>query len=203
MIGPTWTPREFLSDAVTVARRLLGQYLVHKTPEGLCAGRIVETEAYGCTYDGVADDGSHSFRGLTGRTAPMFHKGGISYVYLIYGMYSCFNVVTGPSGQGQAVLVRAVEPVIGMELMAGRRKAKKLGKNLTNGPGKLCQAFGITRVHNELDLTGPGLYIAHDDTGSAVDIVQTTRINIDYAAHGKYFPWRFYINDNPYVSKVL
>ncbi len=87
MIGPIWTPREFLSDAVTVAQRLLGQYLVHKTPEGLCAGRIVETEAYGCTCDGVADDGSHSFRGLTGRTAPMFHRGGISYVYLIYGMY--------------------------------------------------------------------------------------------------------------------
>lgn len=118
-------------------------------------------------------------------------------------MYSCFNVVTGPSGQGQAVLVRAVEPVIGMELMAGRRKAKKLGKNLTNGPGKLCQAFGITRVQNELDLTGPVLYIAHDDTESAIDIVQTTRINIDYATHGKSFPWRFYINDNPYVSKVL
>ena len=203
MIGSAWTPKEFLSDAVAVAPKLLGQYLVHQTPDGLCAGRIVETEAYGCTYGGVADDGSHSFRGLTSRTAPMFHSGGISYVYLIYGMYSCFNVVTGPSGQGQAVLVRAVEPVIGMDLMAGRRKAKKLGKNLTNGPGKLCQAFGITREQNELDLTGACLYIAHSDTVSAVDIVQTTRINIDYATYGKHFPWRFYIKDNPYVSKVL
>lgn len=202
MIGSRWTPDEFLSDAVDIAPKLLGQYLVHDTPEGRCAGRIVETEAYGCRYKGAVDDGSHSFKGMTRRTAPMFHVGGISYVYLIYGMYSCFNVVTGPAGQGQAVLIRAVEPVIGLELMAGRRKAKKLGRNLTNGPGKLCQAFGITREQNELDLTASGLYLAHSENESAFDIVQTTRINIDYATYGKHFPWRFYINDNPYVSKV-
>lgn len=202
MIGSVWTPDEFLSDATAVAPRLLGQYLVHDTPEGLCAGLIVETEAYGCTYEGSADDGSHSFKGMTRRTAPMFHAGGISYVYLIYGMYSCFNVVTGLAGQGQAVLIRALEPVIGLDLMAERRKAKKIGRNLTNGPGKLCQALGITREQNELDLSISGLYLAHSDTESAFDIVQTTRINIDYATHGKHFPWRFYINGNPYVSKV-
>lgn len=101
MIGRRWRADEFCVDASLLAPRLLGQYVIHETPQGICSGRIVETEAYGGSYDGFPDDGAHSFRGLTKRTAPMFHAGGISYVYLIYGMYCCFNVVAGPEGKGQ------------------------------------------------------------------------------------------------------
>ena len=156
MTGRKWRADEFCVDASVLASRLLGQYLIHETPQGLCSGLIVETEAYGGCYDGFADDGAHSFHGLTKRTAPMFHAGGISYVYLIYGMYCCFNVVAGPEGQGQAVLIRAVEPAEGTPLMVQRRKAKKVSKNLTNGPGKLCQALAITK--NEYGLEGSTVY---------------------------------------------
>ena len=197
-----WTADEFAEDASVLAPRLLGQYLVHETPQGTCIGRIVETEAYGCQYDGFDDDGAHSFKGLTKRTAPMFHAGGISYVYLIYGMYSCFNIVTGPEGSGQAVLIRAAEPVKGLEAMKERRRAAKDIRGLMNGPGKLCQAMAITRQENGLPLTAAPLYLAHPEKESSVPVVTTTRINIDYAVHGKHFPWRFYIKDNPYVSKV-
>jgi DNA-3-methyladenine glycosylase len=100
MTGRKWRADEFCVDASVLAPRLLGQYLIHETPQGLCSGLIVETEAYGGCYDGFPDDGAHSFHGLTKRTAPMFHAGGISYVYLIYGMYCCFNVVAGPEGRG-------------------------------------------------------------------------------------------------------
>lgn len=202
MTGRRWTADEFSVPASLLAPRLLGQYIVHETPQGICSGRIVETEAYGGCYDGFPDDGAHSFRGLTRRTAPMFHVGGISYVYLIYGMYCCFNIVAGPEGEGQAVLIRAIEPVEGTGLMVQRRKAKKISKNLTNGPGKLCQALAITRDQNSLDLTGDELYLVQPSRQEPFSIVQTTRINIDYAERGKYFPWRFYIKDNPYVSKV-
>ena len=117
----------------------------------------------------------------------MFHAGGISYVYLIYGMYCCFNVVAGPEGEGQAVLILAIEPIC---------------RNLTNGPGKLCQAMAITREENALDLTSSCLYIAHPEEEVPFTVAVSPRIHIDYAVHGKYFPWRFYIQDNPYVSKV-
>ena len=197
-----WTDDEFCIDASQLAPRLLGQYLIHETPQGLCSGRIVETEAYGGCYNGFPDDGAHSFRGLTKRTAPMFHAGGISYVYLIYGMYCCFNVVAGPEGEGQAVLIRAIEPVCGRDLMVVRRKLKKVGKNLTNGPGKLCQAMAITRDENALELTASRLYLAHPEEEVPFTVAVSPRIHIDYAVHGKYFPWRFYIQDNPYVSKV-
>lgn len=197
-----WTADEFTEDASVLAPRLLGQYLVHETPQGTCIGRIVETEAYGCAYNDFADDGAHSFKGLTKRTAPMFRAGGISYVYLIYGMYCCFNIVTGPAGSGQAVLIRAAEPVNGLELMQERRRAAKNARSLMNGPGKLCQAMAITRQDNGLPLTAGPLYIAHPEKELSFQVVTTTRINIDYAVHGKHFPWRFYIKDNPYVSKV-
>lgn len=202
MIGRRWRADEFCVDASLLAPRLLGQYVIHETPQGICSGRIVETEAYGGSYDGFPDDGAHSFRGLTKRTAPMFHAGGISYVYLIYGMYCCFNVVAGPEGKGQAVLIRAIEPICGTDLMAARRKARKAGKNLTNGPGKLCQAMAITREENALDLTSSCLYIAHPEEEIPFTVAVSPRIHIDYAVHGKYFPWRFYIQDNPYASKV-
>lgn len=201
MMSTKWHRDEYMGTAVEVAPRLLGQYLVHCADGVVYAGRIVETEAYGGTYRGKADDGAHSFKGLTKRTAPMFAAGGMSYVYLIYGMYHCVNVVTAPEGEAQAVLIRAVEPAAGIEQMLKNRGMTAIKPNVTNGPGKLCQAMAITRAQNKLDLCGNELYILHPDEKCRFQMGRSTRKNIDYAAEGKYFPWRFYIQDNPYVSR--
>lgn len=196
-----WTAAQYAVAAREAAPRLLGQYLIHKTDRTVYAGRIVETEAYGGTWYGKADDGSHAFHGLTKRTAPMFHVGGIAYVYLIYGMYHCVNIVTGPEGEGQAVLIRAVEPIEGTAAMLENRHMTVLKPNVTNGPGKLCRAMAITLDQNQLDLTGPELFVASPAEQRHPSIMRSSRIHIDYAVHGKSFPWRFYIQDNPYVSK--
>lgn len=198
--GCRWSKAQFAEAAKEVAPALLGQYLVHETAQGILAGRIVETEAYGGTYRRQADDGSHAFHGLTARTEPMFRAGGYSYVYLIYGMYCCMNIVTGPAGEGQAVLIRAIEPVVGTSLMLSNRHMGTLAVRLTNGPGKLCMAMAIDRSQNGLDLcTGP-LYIAEPRTKQPIIMKRSARINIDYAIKGKYFPWRYYIKGNPYIS---
>lgn len=195
-----WTKEEYQDEASAVAPKLLGQYLIHCTAETTYVGRIVETEAYGGTYRRMADDGAHSFRGLTKRTEPMFCAGGISYVYLIYGMYHCVNIVTGPKGSGQAVLIRAIEPVSGIEHMLENRRMQSVKPAVSNGPGKLCRAMNITLAQNRLDLCSSELCVAHPDRKLQFSIVRTTRINIEYAVKGKKFPWRFYIKDNPYVS---
>lgn len=195
-----WTKEEYQERASVVAPKLLGQYLIHRTAETTYIGRIVETEAYGGSYRRMADDGAHSFRGLTKRTEPMFCAGGVSYVYLIYGMYHCVNIVTGPEGSGQAVLIRAVEPVAGIEHMLENRCMEAVKPAVSNGPGKLCRAMDITLAQNRLDLCGSELYIARPAEQPRFAVVRTTRINIDYAVKGKQFPWRFYIKDNPYVS---
>lgn len=196
-----WEKEEFAAPPVATARRLLGQYLVHRDGAATYIGRIVETEAYGGTYRRHGDDGCHAFKGLTKRTAPLFQAGGISYVYLIYGMYHCVNAVCGPAGIGQAVLIRAVEPIEGIEAMLVNRKAEKVTPNLTNGPGKLCLAMHITLAQNAVDLTGDVLFVAHPAKRRRFTIEKSVRKNIDYATYGKYFPWRFFIKDNPYVSK--
>ncbi|ERT58671.1 DNA-3-methyladenine glycosylase [Megasphaera vaginalis (ex Srinivasan et al. 2021)] len=201
MIQSRWQREEFAEGAVVLARALLGSYLVRHTAQAHFVGRIVETEAYGGTYDGKIDDGSHASRGRTKRTAPMFEAGGIAYVYLIYGMYHCFNIVTGPRDTAEAVLIRAVEPVDGISAMLTNRKAEKFSVNLTNGPGKLCRAMDITLAQNGVGLCGDGLYLLHDDGSESVDIAVSRRRNIEYAAAGKQFPWRFYLRDNPFVSK--
>lgn len=145
-----WTKAEYQERASVVAPKLLGQYLIHCTAETTYIGRIVETEAYGGSYRRMADDGAHSFRGLTKRTEPMFCAGGVSYVYLIYGMYHCVNIVTGPEGSGQAVLIRAVEPVAGIEHMLENRRMQAVKPAVSNGPGKLCRAMDITLAQNRL-----------------------------------------------------
>lgn len=195
-----WKKEEFQEKACVVAPKLLGQYLIHRTEDETYIGRIVETEAYGGTYRRQDDDGAHSFRGLTKRTEPMFCAGGIAYVYLIYGMYYCMNVVTAPAGSGQAVLIRAVEPIAGKNAMMKNRHMTRLKPGISNGPGKLCNAMKITMAHNKADLCGDSLYIAHPDEAVRFSIVRTPRIHIDYAVKGKLFPWRYYIKDNPYVS---
>ncbi len=178
------------------ASALLGAQLVSDTPEGRVAGRIVEVEAYG----GAADGGSHISRAVTERTKIMAGRPGLAYVYLIYGMHHCLNVVAHEDGEAGAVLVRAVEPLEGLALMEARRGTARV-RDLCNGPGKLCQAFGITKRHNGHCLASPPLYIVPGARPAAAEIAVAPRINIDYAGEAKDWLWRFYLSGNPYVSR--
>lgn len=185
-------PREFyLQPTVEAARALLGKILVHRTDKGVIAGRIVETEAYGTN-----DPACHACRGMTKRNAVMFGEPGHAYVYFTYGMHYCFNAVTAPEGVGEAVLIRAVEPLEGVEIMKTHRRTSVL-TNLASGPGKLCEAFGLDRSHNGLDLTNSELMIVQDDY-VVEEVVTTTRVGIREATD---YPWRFYIEGNPHVSR--
>lgn len=178
-------PREFYDrDTTLVARELLGKLLVHRIGAELRIGRIVETEA----YLGPHDLAAHSARGLTERTRVMFGPPGHAYVYLIYGMHHCFNVVTQAEGQASAVLIRALEPVQHLGLRA-------------QGPGLLCKAMGIDRRHNGADLCGDTLFIADDGQLPAPRIVKRPRIGVDYAGHWARRLLRFYVKNNPHVSK--
>ncbi|MDR0320015.1 MAG: DNA-3-methyladenine glycosylase [Treponema sp.] len=176
----------FNQPTFDLAQSLLGKCLVF----GGLRGIIVETEAY------LKDDpGCHASRGLTIRNAPMFGPAGQTYVYLIYGMYHCLNIVGGKKGEGEAVLIRALEPVDGIALMQRKRKTKKI-ENLCNGPGKLTQAFGITRKHNNLSLLEGPLYVYNSKLKP--EIVRTTRIGLSV---GKELELRFFIKGNGFVSK--
>ena len=193
--------REFYErDPLTVAKELLGKTLVYETPEGIYSGKIVETEA----YLGPEDKASHAYGGCrTGRTETQFGPKGHAYVYLIYGMYYCFNTTAGKIPEKpEAVFFRALEPLEGIELMKkSRPTARGNVANLANGPGRLCMAMGITKKLNAVDLCAPPFYIRDDGlTVADGDIVQATRIGVDYADEWKTKPWRFYIKDNPFVS---
>ncbi|MFT9849257.1 DNA-3-methyladenine glycosylase [Aneurinibacillus sp. REN35] len=199
-------PRDFYNrDTLIVARELLGKHLVHIVDGIAREGRIVEVEA----YIGPEDKGAHTYNGRrTPRNEVMYGPPGYAYVYLIYGMYNCVNTVTNEAERPEAVLIRALEPVQGIPLMAQARfgRSQSLTSrekiSLTNGPGKLCQALGITRAHNGFDLCGDALFITEpSDAAEEVDIVETTRVNIDYAEEAALYPWRFYIKDNPFISR--
>jgi DNA-3-methyladenine glycosylase len=181
------------ATADTVAPRLLGCYLLREFNGKQLIGKIVETEAYD-----QADAASHSFKGQTARTAVMFGPPGYLYVYFTYGMHYCCNVVTGQAGNGSAVLLRAVEPLEGQEIMALNRQGRS-DEQLTNGPAKLCQAFGINKTSNGHDLRQPPLQLILQPAVKSEHIVQTSRIGISQA---KAVPWRFYLKDNPFVSKL-
>ena len=187
----------FGEDTVTLARKLLGALLVHRTPDGFAGGMIVETEA----YVGAIDKACHAYQNRSERTEIMYHDGGVAYVYLIYGMHYCFNVVTGPAGEGNAVLIRALEPVIGLDLMCRRRRTKQF-TNLCSGPGKVCQALAITKEEYGLDLCVPAspLRIVRFRHIPDNRIVSSPRINVAYAEEAAAWPWRFYIRNNIYVS---
>lgn len=190
-------PRDFyLRPATELAPLLLGKRLCRDTPEGRLTGRIVEVEA----YVGPEDRGAHSFGGRrTARTAVQFGPGGFAYVYLIYGMHCLFNIVAAEAEQPQVVLIRALEPVEGLELMArGRGRISEL----CSGPGKLCAALGITRELNGADLCAGPLYLEDAPALPPERIAVSPRINIDYAGEYRDVPWRFYEADSPYVSKV-
>lgn len=193
-------PRQFYRrDAITVSKELLGKILVHKSSIGTTAGKIVETEA----YLGPEDQAAHSSGGRrTARNEVMFRHKGYAYVYFIYGLYHCFNVTAGNvPGKPEAVLIRALEPVAGEQIMAKRRGPKIRNQvNLTNGPSKLCMAMDITRSHNATNLTFPPLYIKDALPIPQKDIVEKMRIGVDYAGEWKNKPWRFYIRGNAFVS---
>jgi DNA-3-methyladenine glycosylase len=187
-------------DTITVARELLGKILVHESVEGTTEGRIVETEAY-C---GPEDQAAHSSGGRrTPRNEVMYGEKGHAYVYFIYGMYFCVNITAGHMlGKPEAVLLRALEPVAGEKIMAKRRGVNGgRASNLAGGPGRLCAAMGITKAQNKLDVTVPPLYIKNASPVSSEDIVETTRVGVDYAGEWKNSPWRFYIKGNKYISK--
>jgi DNA-3-methyladenine glycosylase len=193
--------REFYKkDVTTVAKELLGKIIVHELPEGITAGRIVETEV----YRGPEDKAAHSYGGRrTARNEVMYGEKGHAYVYFIYGMYFCINITAGNlPGKPEAVLIRAIDPVAGEEIMAKRRHVIHGSKaNLTNGPGRLCMAMDITKAQNKIDLTAPPLYIKDATPVHQEEIVETTRIGIDYAGEWKNSLWRFYIKENRNVSK--
>jgi DNA-3-methyladenine glycosylase len=184
---------------IKVARDILGKFLVRKIGGKMLAGKIVETEG----YVGSSDLASHASRGKTARTALMFGPPGYAYVYLVYGLNYCFNVVTEGENYPAAVLIRAVEPADGIDLMRRHRHSPRDDKNITNGPGKLCQALKIDKKFNDTDLTGNVLWI--EDRGLKIkssDIVSAKRVGVDYARQYKNKPWRFYLRGNPFVSKL-
>lgn len=195
------------TDALTLSKELLGKVLVHNVNDKVLKGIIVETEA----YIGAIDKASHAYGGRrTTRTETLYGEPGIVYVYSIYGMYHCFNVICGEKDIAEGVLIRGLEPLEGLEEMSFNRfkqpyeelKKAKI-KNLTNGPSKLCIAMNIDKSNNTKELIKENfLYIEdHNIEVLPSNIIETTRIGIDYAEEAIDFPWRFYIKDNPFVSK--
>ncbi len=190
-------PREFYARPVlVVARESIGKLLVHRTPEGVAAGRIVEAEA----YRGPLDLAAHSSRGLTKRTAAMFGPPGYAYVYFLYGTCWAMNLVVASEGEPHAVLIRALEPVIGIELMARRRHKPPHSRDLANGPGKLTQALAITGADYGRDLCGDELYLEEPHERRTFRIGRSPRINVHYAGAWAERPWRFYERGSRYVS---
>jgi DNA-3-methyladenine glycosylase len=193
----------FDKPTLELSKALLGMELIHETNEGVTSGIITEVEAY-C---GVADKGCHSYGGRrTKRTEVMFGPPGYAYVYFIYGMYYCFNVVSGEVGSPEAILVRALKPIQGIPLMA-RRRGMNIGETdstrrltnlhinkLTGGPGRLAQAMGITKEQYGWNLSDSSLYIGSGSHAiNPKRIVTGPRINIDYAEEAKDYPWRFWV----------
>jgi DNA-3-methyladenine glycosylase len=188
--------REFYARPVlAVARELVGKILVHRSARGEARGRIVEVEA----YRGPEDRAAHSFCGRrTRRTEVMYGAAGHAYVFLLYGLHWNFNVVTAGIGQPEAVLIRAVQPVSGIELMAARRGLPADAVDLTNGPGKVCQAFGIDKQHYGADLTASELHI---EDAPRIRTARSERIGVEYAGDWARRPWRFFDPKSRFVSQ--
>lgn len=195
----------YAKNALELANDLLGKVLVHKVDGNILKGKIVETEA----YIAAIDKASHAYNGRkTERVAPLYEKAGTTYVYFIYGMHYCFNVVAGKKGEAEGVLIRGLEPIEGLDYMAKIRNDKKYSeltkaqkRNLTNGPSKLCKALSINKNNNCESLIGNNNLYIEDIGYNDFEIVRDKRVGIDYAEEAKDFLWRFYIKDNEWVSK--
>lgn len=183
----------YCRSGLTVARDLIGKQLVHNSPEGTTKGIIVEVEA----YMGHQDAAAHSYRApSTGRTAIQYGPGGYAYIYTIYGLHTCMNVVANHENCPEAILIRALQPTAGIDLMRRRRHQSS---DLCNGPGRLSQAMDITKEHYGADLCADVLYIESvEDT--MPEIVATKRINVDYAGEAADYLWRFVLKDSAFVS---
>ncbi|MDI6785598.1 MAG: DNA-3-methyladenine glycosylase [bacterium] len=182
----------FKRNTLIVAQDLLGKYLVRVCNNKLI-GKIVETEAYMSSNDPAC----HAAKKRTSRNEIMYQDAGVLYIYLIYGMYYCLNIVTEEEGKPCAVLIRALEPIEGMQQMMEYRKTQKI-KNLTNGPSKLCQALNINKKYNGIDISGDNFYLTNGEVED-FEIVKASRIGIKVGTENL---WRFYIKDNPFVSKT-
>ena len=197
---PKKLKRDFYTrNLLIVARELLGKTLVKKSSSKILSGKIVEVEAYHGDYD----QASHAFKGKTKRNEVMFNEGGYLYVYFTYGAHFCANIVVGKEGKGIAVLIRALEPVEGIDKMIKNRFRRKLihdieKYNLTNGPGKLCKAFGIKRNDNGTDLTGNEIFILNQPKLRSKEIGVSKRIGITRSVD---LQWRFFIKGNQFVSR--
>src|SRR5829696_1834021 len=184
-------------DVLTIAKELLGKILVTKWDNEITSGRIVETEAYA----GELDQASHASKGRTERTEVMYGSGGKAYVYLCYGIHQMFNIVTSKEGEPHAILIRAIEPIEGKEIMLERTGKKKWDNTVTSGPGRVGKAFGFHISQCGLSLAGDELYIADD--GYKVkesDIISSPRVGVDYAGEHAEWHYRFYLKDSIYVS---
>jgi len=193
------TRKFFIRPVLVVAKDLLGKVLIKKDGNRVLAARIIEVEA----YDGKVDKASHSFNGKTKRNEVMFNEGGYFYVYFTYGAHFCCNVVTGKRNNGEAVLIRAVEPLLGINKMIENRfgralKSEKEIYNLTSGPGKVCKAFGFNIEHSGLDLTNSSVFIVNQPKLKKNMIGVSKRIGITKSVS---LPWRFFEIGNPYLSK--
>ncbi len=199
----------FRQDAITVARNLLGKYLVREYDDKKIITKIVETEA----YMGIEDKAAHVFGDRrTERTEPLYQDGGHIYVYLIYGMYHCLNISANIEGIPECLLIRAVEPISEIDEISQNRYSKDYKdlssyqrKNICNGPGKLCKALKIDKNLNFESILGNKLYIIDnvnlDNESNQFEIIESKRVNIDYAEEAKDYLWRYYIKDNKHVSK--
>jgi len=196
-LSPKLDKEFYLNNSKILARKLLGKTLVLRTKGQVLAGKIVETEA----YLGVRDAASHSYRGrVTPRNKIMFEDGGLVYIYLIYGMYFCFNIVSNKRGIPEAVFIRALEPLSGVSLMRKNNMGVKSGKMLTNGPCRWTRSFGIDKSFLGEKIYGRRIYITANKDISPAEIIKTKRIGVDFAKEAKDWPLRFYVKDNPFVS---
>lgn len=187
------------ADTLGIAQALLGKKLVTTFDGITTSGIICETEAY-C---GIEDRGCHAYNNrFTERTKVMYNEGGVSYVYICYGIHYLFNVVTHNAGEPHAILIRAIEPLEGIEFMLGRRKLQKYSKNIGAGPGLVTQCLGITTKHNGLSLMGQAIRICDAEPIDPKKIIASPRVGMNFSGLYKLIPWRFRIADSPFTSKA-
>lgn len=202
MLNKKKIPKDFYQNinVTEIAVQLLGKQLFTNINGELTGGIIVETEA----YNGITDKASHAYGGrFTDRTKTMYKEGGVSYVYLCYGIHYLFNVVTGPLNCPQAVLIRAIEPLIGLDIMLRRRNMTTFKPAVCSGPGALSKALGITKGLNDEDLGGNEIWIEEVDCDVySQKVLAAKRIGVDYAQEDALLPWRFYVEGNKFVSRI-